>query len=93
MWLIGVVSTKCKIFVSILACVVELKQNQACFSLHLTVWSRLQLAQMSISRDLMIFMLMTTTTDGQTDYFTPGACVQGNHAVFLGVFVGGRLTD
>ena len=50
-------STQSEIFVAILARVVDLKQNQAIFSPHLTVWLCLQLAQMSISRDLAIFVL------------------------------------
>ena len=46
MWsTIGMVNTK----YNICACVVNLKQNQASFSLHLTVWSCLQLPQMCIS--------------------------------------------
>ena len=32
---------------------------------------------MPTSRDLAIFVPMTTTTDRQTDYFTPYACMQG----------------
>ena len=61
-----------KAFVVILVRVVDLKQNQASFLLHLTVWSCLQFAQMSVSRDMVIFVPTTTTTaDGQTDYFTP----------------------
>ena len=63
------------LFVAILACVIDLKQSQASFLSHLTVWSYLQFAQMPTFQDLAIFVL-TTTTDGQTDYFT--ACTQGN---------------
>ena len=67
----------------ILACVVDLKQNQADFSLHLTVWSCLQLAQ----NDVCILRSGNfhandddhhhTTTDGQTDCFIPCACMCG----------------
>ena len=48
----------------------EAKSSQF-FLPHLTVWSYLQFAQMPTSRDLAIFVPMITT-DGQTDYFTPG---------------------
>ena len=54
----------------ILARVVDLKQSQASFLPHLAVWSYLQSAQMPTSWGLAIFV-PTTTTDGQTDYFTP----------------------
>ena len=58
----------------ILARVIDLKQSLASFFLpHLTVWSYLQFTQMPTSGDLAIFVPTTTTTDGQTDYFTPCA--------------------
>ena len=47
---------------AILARVVDLKQSQASFSMHLTIW--LYLAQMCISQDRAIFV--PTTTDGTT---------------------------
>ena len=61
------------------------------FSLISTDLLCLQHAQMPRSRDLVIFILTTTmmtTTDIQTDYFTPCACAQGNYYVlhFWGVF-------
>ena len=72
-------STQSIIFVVILARVVNLKQNKASFLPHLTVCLCLQLTQMSIFQDLVIFMptTTTTTTDGQTDNFTPCACARG----------------
>ena len=61
-------STQNTIFVVILAHVLDLKQSQASFLPHLTVWPYLQFAQMPTSQDLAMFV--PTPTDGQTDYFT-----------------------
>ena len=47
----------------------DLKYIQASLSLILTDWLRLRAAQMPRCRDMAIFMV--TTTDRQTDYFTP----------------------
>ena len=47
----------------------NLKHIQASFSLILTDWLRLRIAQMPRCQDLVIFVV--TTTDRQTDYFTP----------------------
>ena len=49
----------------------DLKHIQASFSLILTDWLRLRIAQMPRCQDLVIFMVTITTTDRQTDYFTP----------------------
>ena len=68
------------IFVTILARVINLKQSQASFLPHLTVWSYLKFAQMPISWDLAIFMptttTTTTTTDRQTNYFISCTCIR-----------------
>ena len=53
----------------------RIDQKLASFLPHLTVWSCLQLAQMPISQDLVIFV---QTTDRQTDYFIPCACARGS---------------
>ena len=45
------------------------KHIQACLSLISTDWLHLRAAQVPRCRDLAIFMV--TTTDRQTDYFTP----------------------
>ena len=50
-------------FVAILASVVDLKQNQDSFLLHLAI---------------IVRATRTTTTDIQTDYFTPCACTWNN---------------
>ena len=53
----------------------DLKHIQASFSLISTDWLHLQVVQMPRYRDLAIFVVTTTTTDRQTDYFTPAhAC-------------------
>ena len=42
------------------------------------VWSPLQHVKVPESPDRAVFVPTTITTDGQTDYFTPYACVRGN---------------
>ena len=66
------------------------EQFEACtsFSPISTDWLCLQLTQMSRLRDLAIFVptttTRTTTTDRQTDCFTPCACARGNeHYIIL----------
>ena len=54
------------------------KRVKTSFSPISTDWLCLQHAQTPRTRDLAIFML--TTTDGQTDCFTPCACARGNYA-------------
>ena len=53
------------LLVAILARVIDLKQSQASFLSHLTVWLCLQFTKMPSSRDLATFVPTTTTTDGQ----------------------------
>ena len=53
----------------------DLKHTQASFSLILTDWSRLRVAQMPRCRDLAIFMV--TTTDRQ---IYPYACTRDNNS-------------
>ena len=43
---------------------------------------RLQIAQMPISRDLVIFVL-TTDDNRQTDHFTPCACAWGKYTTVV----------
>ena len=48
------------------------------FLQFLIVWSPLQLTQVPKTPDQAVFVLTTTTTDGQTDYITPCcACARG----------------
>ena len=54
----------------------EAKSSQFFASFNsLVVLTILSDSQMPTSRDLAIFMPTTTTTDGQTDYFTPSVHV------------------
>ena len=56
----------------------DFKQTQASFLQYLIVWSPLQLTQVPKTPDQAVFVLTTTTTDGQNDYFTPCcACARG----------------
>ena len=55
------------------------KRTERSFSQIFTDSLYLQHVQTPRSRDLAIFMPMTTTTDGQTDYFTPCACARGKN--------------
>ena len=43
----------------------------------------LELAKVLESPYRAIFLLTTTTTDGQTNYFTPCVCAWGNHSMPL----------
>ena len=59
----------------------DLKYTEASFSSILTYSLTLQVAQAYRSPILTIFVRTTMTTDIQTDYFTPCACVRGNNYI------------
>ena len=65
-------------FVAIVASVVDFKQKPAQFFLSCsTVWSSLQHIHVPITADVANFV--PTTTELQTDHFTPCACTWGNN--------------
>ena len=68
----------------LVATLLDFKQNQASFLLCLTASSHLQLTQVSLSPCLANFMPTTTTTDIQTDHFTPCTCTRGNTFIIDG---------
>ena len=74
----GVTDRRCKTKATIVAFVataVRFLAKTSPFLPFAIVWSPVKVPE---SPDRAVFVPTTITTDGQTDYFTPYACVRGN---------------
>ena len=79
---VATMANKKMLFVTFVDSAKQFETHSSQFSLISTDWLHLRVAQIPRCRDLVVFVV-TTTTDRQTDYFIPGHARSPVHACII----------